>query len=566
MGIKGLSSYINNSYKEWSDVSLTECPLVLDGNGLPFYFNKKTKLDWEYGGAYPALKEAVEKFFDTLLAQNIQPIYVGCDGIDPKEKKLETVLQRRRSILDVIRKSLSGDHVPNHQRLNILPPLVTETFHNVVQDYKTRGVVKICCADGEADDIAVTLANKFECFLVGEDSDFFVFPLQVGYIPLSKLTWERRGDPVMGSAFKRDVFAASLGIRPDFVLAIPAIVGNDVLPNLVEGTSLKLTIRPRNHPHYRGKDTVKAIDFITYRCNSMEKMEHFLLKCESGKTVLEAFQINFQKVREKYENTPPFNDETFRTSISYQTKDGHEIPGWLIQQYRDLYFSKNLLEALVKGTHQLHSIPDDFQKPSANLFSQNIREEIYGIMQHQEGVKEVVRQGYTLGHNIVSPTRSTMNIHTMNSQSKDNRVSKMCTVLLCNPKTFSSINEELYLAVASICFWVKNASIHTDDIRLKALILCFVECYQGVKYDFKPAFDLRTFHLYTQWQCTYNDAVLLNQVLMLPLPYLSPASIFDGRLVTYYSQQRDFRSILARSSVSGLELYEKILVIVEQNM
>ena len=564
MGIQGLAHYINNSYKEWRDVSLTGCPLVLDGNALPFNLSKKAKLDWEYGGAYPALKEAMENFFDTLIAQNIQPIYVVFDGIDPKEQKFETILKRKQSYLDIIRKSVNGEHVPDHQRLNILPPLVTETFRNVVQDYKTRGVIKICSADGEADDIAVTLANKFECFLVGEDSDFFIFPLQVGYIPLSRLTWERQGGPVKGSAFKRDAFAASLGIRPDFVVAIPAIVGNDVLPNLVEETSLKFTIR--DNPRYRGKDTVKAIDFIKYRCNSMEKMERSLLKCENGRKVLEAFQINFRKAREIYEDTPPFNEEEFRMSTSYQTKDGHEIPGWLIEQYRDFYFSKNLLEVLVKGTHQLRIIPDDFQKPSAKLFSQNIRKEIYGIMQHQVGVKEIVRQGYTLGQNIVSPTRSTMNIHTMNSQSKEDRVSKMCTVLLCNPKTFSSIDEDWYLAVASICFWVKNASIRTDDIRLKALILCFVECYQGMKYDFKPAFDLSTFHLYAQWQCTYNDAVLLNQVLMLPLPYLSPASIFDGRLVTYYSQQRDFRSILAGSSVSGHELYEKILLIVEQNM
>ena len=95
---------------------------------------------------------------------------------------------------------------------------------------------------------------------------------------------------------------------------------------------------------------------------------------------------------------------------------------------------------------------------------------------------------------------SCLNIHTMNSQSKEDKIS---AVLLCNPKTFSYIDEDWYLAVASICFWFKNASIHIDDIGLKALILCFVECYQGVKYDFKSAFDLSTFHLYT------NGSVLI---------------------------------------------------------
>ena len=53
---------------------------------------------------------------------------------------------------------------------------------------------------------------------------------------------------------------------------------------------------------------------------------------------------------------------------------------------------------------------------------------------------------------------------------------------------------------------------------------------------------------------------------MVLLPYFSPASIFDERLVMYYSQQRDFPSILARMSGSGRKLYEKVLLIVEQNI
>ena len=77
---------------------------------------------------------------------------------------------------------------------------------------------------------------------------------------------------------------------------------------------------------------------------------------------------------------------------------------------------------------------------------------------------------------------------------------------------------------------------------------------------FKPAFNIATLHLYTQWQCVYHDAVLLNQVLAFPLPYLSPDVLFDGKRVMYYFQlkARGFDFLLTKCTRESQELYKNI--------
>ena len=105
---------------------------------------------------------------------------------------------------------------------------------------------------------------------------------------------------------------------------------------------------------------------------------------------------------------------------------------------------------------------------------------------------------------------------------------------------------------------------------IKVTCLCFTQCYiQDVRRsEFDPDFNISTLHLYTQWQCVYHDAVLLNQVLALPLPNLSPAVLFDGKRVTYYSKlrERKFESLLRKATPESKALYKKILRIVNNNI
>ena len=280
MGIKQLNKYMEQNYKwEHNKIQLSNCSLALDGNSVSYSLSKRAELDWKFVGEYPALKRETENFIESLIQQNIGPIYVVFDGLDPEEK-LVTSLKRKRERQDTLVKCLSGERIPDYQIKYINPPLVTDVFSKTLEQYKHNGTVVVYTADGEADGIAATFANKYQCRLVGDDSDFFIFPLDVGYIPFSKLHWTRPGFPVTGSVYKREVFAASLNIHvsPDLVLAIPAIAGNDIAPNLVISTALKYEIKAEgDSPNYRGKDLENIIAFM--RGKSMSELKHTLRRC-----------------------------------------------------------------------------------------------------------------------------------------------------------------------------------------------------------------------------------------------------------------------------------------------
>ena len=525
----------------------------------PAFTGSRAELDWKFGGEYPALKRETEIFIESLIQQKIRPIYVIFDGLDP-EDKLETSLKRKKERQDTLVKYRSGEE-SNHKIKYLNPPMVTDVFSKTLEQYKHNGTVVVYTADGEADGIAATFANKYKCHLVSDDSDFFIFPLDVGFIPFSKLHWTRPGFPVTGSVYKREVFADSLNISPDLVLAIPAIAGNDIAPNLVISTALKYEIKAEGD--YRCKDLENIIAFM--RGKTMSELKHTLRRCNGE--ILHRFCENLDKVNEMYKIELPFDEDEFRMSCVHKTKCGSPIPQWIVEQYHDQNFG--MIEVLTRAKVIFPAIPDDCSKPSSLELSKCIRQVAYGIMDRYQPVIEVIRKGHNLEQDEVVPVPSAMTIYDQHEYPMEAKIKVIFDTLLCNQSTFSSIDQEWYLPIASICFWSKGTNIHKDDIRcLKALVLCFAICYQSQAPAVQPYFDISTLHLYTQWQCTYYDAILLNQVLALPLPYLSPATIFDGKLVTYYSQRstENFQSILDKCDIETKTLYDTILHIVYANI
>ena len=563
MGIQQLTKYINSNFDNWKDISLKGCPIVLDGNGLPYYLTKRAELEWRHGGQYPALRRVMESFFDALLKQEVQPIHIVFDGVGPI-KKLETLKTRRETSIQTCVDGLKGQNDGRQQE--ILPPLVTETYCKFLEDYnRAHGALKIYSADTEADTLAVVIANKYDCILLGEDSDFFIAALHKGYVPLSKLTWDRPGSPVTGKAYYRDAFAASLSISPELILAIPAIVGNDSITNLVEETSLKYEIR--DNPRYRGKDTDKTILYLKHH-RTMQMLKQSLYALQDWSEITSRFSENLSQARIMYEGTQPFHEASFKIHCSYKAKNGDNFPVWMIKQYRDLTFFKELFEVMMRNSYLFYIIPDDWCKESTKIFSRPIRQEIYGIMKIMGNVNEVVREGMRLATQPVTPKRSDLSILNMNAVSPDVKIQKLCNVLMCDVSTLSSLDCVWYIAIASVCYWAKVARIPRDDLKIKSLLLCFAECYNKDEAKFAPVYSVDILHSFTQWQCVYHDAVLLNQILALPLPYLSPAFLFDGKRVTWYCQstERSFDAHVAGVSREIRSLYEILLRAVYNNL
>ena len=92
--------------------------------------------------------------------------------------------------------------------------------------------------------LCIAIANKQDCLLIGEDSDYFIPALPKGYAPFQFLDCGfRNGDPVTCRVYYHDFIAQKFGIPPELMIAIPALTGNDTIPNLIEET--RKTSRPR---------------------------------------------------------------------------------------------------------------------------------------------------------------------------------------------------------------------------------------------------------------------------------------------------------------------------------
>uniref|UniRef100_A0A1X7TI50 Asteroid domain-containing protein n=1 Tax=Amphimedon queenslandica TaxID=400682 RepID=A0A1X7TI50_AMPQE len=567
--IQGLTKYLDSpsSRAHWRDTKLSKCPIVLDGKCLVHHL--PSDFDWKYGGQYPAIRDSLENLIKALLAQNVSPIHVVFDGVYQTDK-MDMHKEIRQKIQDTILNELQGLDLDEYQKKNVRSPLVANTFHKVFKNYQSEGV-RVYPADGDCYPLAVSLANTYDCYLVGDNSDYFITPLQKGYIPLSKLAWSQPGSPVIGRVFKRDSFIASLSKEPDLIYTIPALVGNDTLPNLVEETELKSLVRC-----YRGTLSEATIKFLQEKCHGeLIGLKGQILSLANGLEVLKKFEQSFEKAKKKYNvNSLPFNYEEFKISIAFRSDNWKSIPQWIVQQYKEFMFSPSLLAVFISGVNLLNIIPDDcttWSKPASMIISRPIRLVIYAVLRKGRYVTEIIRQGTKLledrigrhGHMEID-----VELEEMKLEQREKRRNIIYETLMCSSHALSLLEEEWHLPVASVIFWAKSAAIPRGDIYLKALVLSFAKCFHKSAATFTPAFSLEALHLYAQWQCVYYDAILLNQVLALPLPYLSPADLFDGKLVTYYSQMSHdkFRIILDNTSREILHLYTKILKTVNESI
>lgn len=166
---------------------------MIDGCSLYFrlYFNHG--LDQQHGGDYDAFNHVLTQFLSALAACNIQPYVVLDGGMDPSDKKFNTLRQRLQS------KIKEADNISHGRHGSVLPILTRDVF---IQVLVQSGVPLVQCAS-EADWEIACLARQWNCPLLSNDSDFFIFDLPGGYFPFNFFCWTN----ISGKANQRYISA-----------------------------------------------------------------------------------------------------------------------------------------------------------------------------------------------------------------------------------------------------------------------------------------------------------------------------------------------------------------------
>ncbi|KAK2830279.1 hypothetical protein Q5P01_018210 [Channa striata] len=179
MGVQGLTTYVEGNRHFLQDVRFRDSRLVIDGCSLYFrlYFNHG--LDQQHGGDYDAFLCLLDQFLSALAACNIQPYVVLDGGMDPSDKKFPTLRQRLQS------KIKEADSISHGRSGSVLPILTRNVF---IQVLFQRGVPLVQCP-AEADWEIACLARQWSCPVLTNDSDFYIFDLPGGYLPMRFFQW-----------------------------------------------------------------------------------------------------------------------------------------------------------------------------------------------------------------------------------------------------------------------------------------------------------------------------------------------------------------------------------------
>ncbi|XP_058233393.1 protein asteroid homolog 1-like isoform X1 [Hemibagrus wyckioides] len=180
MGVYGLTSYVEGNQQFFTDLKLRNTLLVIDGCSLYFRLYFTTGLDQKRGGDYDAFANVVHRFFATLSSCNVSPFVVLDGGMDETDKKFKTLRERAQSKIHEAHNLSRGCHG------SVLPLLTREVFRQVLCEL---GVPLVQCIS-EADFEIASLAHQWQCPVLTSDSDFYIFDLCGGYLPMNFFEWE----------------------------------------------------------------------------------------------------------------------------------------------------------------------------------------------------------------------------------------------------------------------------------------------------------------------------------------------------------------------------------------
>lgn len=180
-------------------------------------------LDQNHGGEYAAFEVLIEKFVKALRDCSITPYVVLDGGSDPSDKKRETVVQRARDRIKRADRAAEGG-----RQEGILPLLAKLVFKQTL----ARLRVPLAKCYGEADREIAALASEWQCPVLSRDSDFYIFELPAGLLPITDFQWQevqRRGSQsfIPCKSYNTSSFCIVFDIWRQLLPTFAALAGND---------------------------------------------------------------------------------------------------------------------------------------------------------------------------------------------------------------------------------------------------------------------------------------------------------------------------------------------------
>ena len=363
-------------------------------------------------------------------------------------------------------------------------------------------------ADGEADQSIVSLANFLQCPVLGNDSDFFIFDIKGGYIPItdsngSLVTLHK---PVR--YFQASDFDGQFSLSPEQRMYLPLILGCDI---------------SNGYPFRRlGIDSSIAVHKIISVIKQSLHSEADVGRLGSDRALVLLNQI------QAYYTVRPQSFADLASSQSLVL--GYpSIPAWIMDNYKRGVFSVNVLHLMLSRDKvwPYLIVIEDISKRNAWIAAEDILLHVIGLvlkekcrtvtLTYRNGIKLVEKKAILTRNYLAGPQLANVAVLSL-----EERQDIIIDIFKCHSIKSGTVRDELKLVIFVTKFWLNIDRSYGQWVN--ALILSIQACsrldppQREDCYLLQGDEKLRFIHAFAQWQCILHHAIALNQALNCPFP------------------------------------------------
>lgn len=566
---------LENHGQIYRDLRFRKSRLVVDGNNLLYLLYFTSDLDQNHGGEYASFKELIEKFFTALRDCSVSP-FVVLDG-GSELKKLETLMLRAE---DRIRRAHAAVVQGGNQ--SILPQLAKLVFKQTLVQLK----VPMAQCYGEADREIAALANEWKCPVLSHDSDFYIYDLPAGLLPLPHFQWKEvvrssNQSYIPCKSYNISSFSIFFNIQRQLLPTFAALAGNDYV-------NLRRMESPIKWTQFcpAGSEAPSRLEGLLYWLRGFQQPQEALeavpglmgkLSSKKKAEVLQRLHVG----TEEYQLPPSALKKFFIHGEAPPFPPVREVlvPEWLQLLLVQCRLSADTLDVLLLQRVCLGCPVDRADKPSANLTSRPLRQVMYGLLLGRgRTVLETDRELLELRSIHVHPTfpgvTRQLELNSLDKVDAAQRLQVLLEALGVKEASLSRVPPQLRLLVAVTYYWLQRAKPCPSDRMLKALLtglsngdaLRHRAALQIQNQEVEQKLDVGVAHAFNQWQACLKDSIKLNQLLSLPLPEPQVSRLYEGTLVHHLVHQmraRKMRSLIKFNHTCA-NVYKNLLAVIHQ--
>ena len=533
MGVRGLWSLVKNNEKFFcGSIPISDyTKVIIDSNNFLYHIYGEMADTYKFNGEYDLLQRRLLAFFELLELHKLEPYFIF-DGV---HRKNDPVFQQLYKLQWKI------ENLADDKNTSMLPLLAQELLINEVQ--KRFGEKKHHVrADFTADGEIVALANKWQCPVMSNDSDFFIFTVEHGVIPFENLEHVKDGKVV---AYKQQVLFGMLnGLSAEKLTIFSALVP---LWPLMQALQKKYPVedeeikRWSNSKNYTVKVNVsvlywlkgKTVAIITEEIEKALKWDQNIigkLKYDwqkKGMDIKDALTY-FKETRDGYKATVTNTDKYLEdqeplmpTDLSVFSTEGN----WFYKMFKAGRISTNSLNVLVCEKVIFNFQIENFENPSTWKASKPLRRRMYQIMHNDSGRGERTIEEFDRFQKKLQPVGCLIiknlelpSFQILQSVGQEKRCDYLFDVLLAGDNLDHKNPHALALHALSFC--VKQAGEFVSPNLVKSLLVSFHAPYDTFRDDIgevPKVGDKAIVHGIAQYQACLHSAVELNQLLLCPL-------------------------------------------------